>query len=1131
MASLRIGFWNIHGHKSRLIGNKLTDPEFIELISDKDIIGLGEIHSQAEVSLPGFISKKQKIREKKSRGPKLSGGIGVFVREEISHLVRVVENKNPDSIWVRIKNGHEGKNDLFLGTYYVSPDNKNHKNTEFFHSINEEIVNFSKRGPVMIQGDLNGRTGEGCDFVESDKFDSELGIDDLNREGQGLRNSEDKTKNQRGKEILDLCKLNDLLILNGRTAGDIFGNFTCHNWNGSSVVDYCIISCEYIDNVTSFTVGEYIPWLSDHCAVDATIRVAGSSRVARAGGESFKLHPGFLWNDQSYEKYKETLSFQTMKDRVDGLLGDDSLTVAEMAEKIKSILFENADMSGLKTRRVGTSGGVSEPWFDGECKSMKDRIRSIGKQLAGSPGDRFIRSSLCDAKKSFRRKIAYKKRNYKRTVLAELESKRREKNHKDFWKIFRKISPKRKHESVVPSMDSFFDYFKGLSVSSRPLDVPEGGGVDGPLDSEISLEELEAVSKKTKRGKAVGLDYICNEMLIALVTIYPKLVLNFFNAVLRSGEVLVDWTTGLIVPIYKDGPKLVPSNYRGITLSSCLSKLFLAILNNRLTKFVKDRNLLTPSQLGFVLGNRPSDAHIIIYNLVRRVCHGEGSHIFSCFVDFKKAFDSIPRDVLLRKLLDFGITGRCFNILKHIYSSDRASIKSGNSRSGFFDLDLGVRQGCILSPLLFNLFLSDLAKRFESMEEKIGLNHTGINSLFWADDLVLFARSKEDLDKMLKILEEYCKENEIAINTKKTKCMIFNKTGRLMRRPFYLNGTQLEVVRSYKYLGFVITPSGEILTGLQDLRDRAYKAFMKLKYDLGSSFNQDVLTTLSLIDTLIKPIILYASDFWGCLKMPSKNPVQKLLLMIYRQLLGVQKQTADVGVLLELGTVPLSLFATKLAVKNWERIRKGRGNGILVDVFKTSEDSWDCRVRGVLDLYDMSEFYVNEYADRLHPFIYKKLFGRMSDGYHDESFKSISEETSKLRTYALFKTDVGLEPYLLDIKGFDMRSRVTKFRLSNHHLRIETGRRDKIPKHQRFCPFCPAEVEDEHHFLFVCPAFRGLRQEYIRPIVGSVVGFETAPKNIKTKCLMSKADFKLYKFISMGMDLRAFLTSNFKNRD
>ena len=190
-------------------------------------------------------------------------------------------------------------------------------------------------------------------------------------------------------------------------------------------------------------------------------------------------------------------------------------------------------------------------------------------------------------------------------------------------------------------------------------------------------------------------------------------------------------------------------------------------MNNRLTKFVKDNNLLTSSQLGFVLANRTSDAHIIIYNLVRQKCHKEGSKIFSCFVDFKKAFDSIPRDLLLKKLLDFGITGKLFNIIKHIYSSDKAAIKSNNSRSDFFGLNLGVRQGCILSPLLFNLFLSDLAKKFESMEGKLNLNHTGINSLFWADDLVLFAKSKEDLDKMLKILEEYCNENEISINTKK----------------------------------------------------------------------------------------------------------------------------------------------------------------------------------------------------------------------------------------------------------------------------------------------------------------------------------------------------------------------------
>ena len=132
----------------------------------------------------------------------------------------------------------------------------------------------------------------------------------------------------------------------------------------------------------------------------------------------------------------------------------------------------------------------------------------------------------------------------------------------------------------------------------------------------------------------------------------------------------------------------------------------------------------------------------------------------------------------------------------------------GKTRSDFFGLNIGVRQGCILSPLLFNLFISDLAKKFDTMEGKLQLGNISINSLFWADDLILFSETKEGLDRLLKTLEEYCNENEIMINTKKTKCMIFNKTGRLMRRPFFLNGVKLEMVRLYKYLGFVLTPSG-----------------------------------------------------------------------------------------------------------------------------------------------------------------------------------------------------------------------------------------------------------------------------------------------------------------------------------
>ena len=135
-----------------------------------------------------------------------------------------------------------------------------------------------------------------------------------------------------------------------------------------------------------------------------------------------------------------------------------------------------------------------------------------------------------------------------------------------------------------------------------------------------------------------------------------------------------------------------------------------------------------------------------------------------------------------------------------MYLNDEACVKANGVRSTSFDINIGVRQGCVLSPLLFNIFICDLAK---TLMEQVNAPEVGplrINSLFWADDLVLFSKDEKGLQNMLNILENYCKENELTVNTKKTKCMIFNKTGRLLLRPFYLNGVQLEMVRSYKYL-------------------------------------------------------------------------------------------------------------------------------------------------------------------------------------------------------------------------------------------------------------------------------------------------------------------------------------------
>ena len=357
--------------------------------------------------------------------------------------------------------------------------------------------------------------------------------------------------------------------------------------------------------------------------------------------------------------------------------------------------------------------------------------------------------------------------------------------------------------------------------------------------------------------------------------------------------------------------------------------------------------------------------------------------------------------------------------------------------------------------------------------------------------------------------------------------MIFNKTGRLLLRPFYLNGVQLEMVRSYKYLGFLLTPSGELKTGLNDLRDRAFRAFMKIKNDLGSSFTQDVCLVLSLIDSLVKPILLYACDFWGCFTLPVSNPIDNLYMSMLKQILGVQKQTTNVGVLLELGRIPLNIEAKKLAVKNWERIKKGQANSLLLASYQDAmqeELPWINQIKSNLASNGFLSLYLDDHSDK-PIFVFKKLSDRLSDIFHQEAFESISKETSKLRTYALFKKERGFETYLAEVKNASVRKSVTKFRLSNHKLLIEVGRHQGISLNERICPLCNLGIENEAHFLFSCPTYHHQRDTFLLPILGKYPNLANWSISQKMELIFSNMNQNLCNYISRCLEIREFLVN------
>ena len=321
-------------------------------------------------------------------------------------------------------------------------------------------------------------------------------------------------------------------------------------------------------------------------------------------------------------------------------------------------------------------------------------------------------------------------------------------------------------------------------------------------------------------------------------------------------------------------------------------------------------------------------------------------------------------------------------------------------------------------------------------------------------------------------------------------------------------------------------------SSLYDLKDRALRAIAAMKTKLGTLFKRNIMISLHLFDSLIKPILLYASDFWGCLPLPKKNPIENIQARFCKELLGVQKQTHNTGGLLELGRIPLTIFGKKNCVKNWERIavnRKANNITTMSYDFNISNDTgWPCSIRDSVSKIGLMTIFYNK--TKISPS--HIVFSRERDIFHQEAFFQIQNQSSKLKTLALIKTDIGLEEYLSVVKNVSDRVSISKLRLSNHCLMIEKGRHTNTEPDKRFCPFCPSLVEDELHFVIRCPVYSKLREKLLNDVKSIMADFYVHADEMFLFWFLLKCpniSHLTAHFINLAGELRSFLISKHKN--
>ena len=606
-------------------------------------------------------------------------------------------------------------------------------------------------------------------------------------------------------------------------------------------------------------------------------------------------------------------------------------------------------------------------------------------------------------------------------------------------------------------------------------------------NNEISTYEISAAIKRLKLNKSSSGKLVPAHFIYGLHFLLPYIV-KVFNRIYMSETFPNAWSHAVLVPIHKKGDLDNPDNYRGIALLDVFSKIYISIINKRVTIFTEIFDKISESQSGFREGYSTIDNAFILQSVASKLLCMKKRKLYVAFVDFQKAFDSVDRSKLYIKLKRYNFGGKLLESIKAIYKSVKMSVKCNSKLTESFSNSIGLRQGCNLSPILFSLYINDLHDAISNSDARgIQLYPSLIEILLlmFADDVALLSDTISGLQKQLNALNDFCAESKLKVNISKTKILVFRKGGVLSRREkWHFNGSRLESVPGFTYVHVGVYFS-QTLSPYRMAEQNALKAKKVqniLLKDLLKLPNLGYTTFFKIFDTKVSPILFYGCELWG---LNAMTVIENVQINACKRFLNASQNACNAAVMGDIGRYPLQIETSKRCIKYWIKLLECKHDRFIklsYEMLKTYDDlgyfNWATQIR--LNLYKNGFGYVWE-AQSVPD---KKLFlreytQRLKDQYVQNWKQECVNNTKLSLSYIQFKMNFGLEPYVncIDIRKY--RRFIINFRESSHSLNIEMGRHQGIPREERFCKNCRNTIEDEYHFLLICPLYTDIRKRFL----------------------------------------------------